>query len=585
MPSPSGCIIDFPDVYFEAVVTSGAITSCTHLNTELSSTAFRAPPFGRLATATTELPELGQALIDRLLEANGIHTPANLSCTLSIIGSPFFLITAALLTTTSTVFKKVPGSATVSATAEAASLSLTPSTAFTKQIPTVVNASPSISLPPVVGWLPPPPTAQSIPFQAPGNEGHDGTGNNPGGSPQVPPSEPSMPSRSEDPSPVMTYGHQATALLVGPQTEQAKAPPAVLPGPDSPIAPGATAPGAGSQTGQPIVPLRPQQEGSLTLVPQLQPIHLSPVLTIDGTAVTANPTGAFVIDGQTASPGGAPITVWGHIVSVAPGATAAVVNGVTRPLETATGFVAGTQTLIPGGPVVTDSGGTVLGLPSPVSNVFVNGMTYLLAAPTGLVIGTQTLTPGGRPVTDQYGTVYSLPASSSDIFVNGVPRPRPTSTANLVLGSQTLVPGGPPITVSGTIYSIPTLGTNLVVNGVTVPWLTATEELVLGSQTLIPGGLPITVSGTVLSLAASSVIVVGTQTEVLQSTTPGPNVGDFIFSMFGGGFVAPASTTATTARQLTGVPIALQTADAVQNRVGSVYIAVISCFVLFVMVL
>lgn len=195
-----------------------------------------------------------------------------------------------------------------------------------------------------------------------------------------------------------------------------------------------------------------------------------PVLTLGENRITANPQGEFVVGTQTLTPGGPVVTVSGTVLSVGPSGTIAVINGVTQTLANAPHV---TQA-----PVLTVDG-------KPVSATVVGGTTQFV-----LTDG-QTLTPGGIITVD--GTTFSMPTdgAGSTVVVNGV-----TSTLN--------APGLPVITVDS--QSI----TATVVDGTTAFVLSP-------SQTLTPGGV-LTVSGTTYSMPASasgSVVVINGVTSTI----------------------------------------------------------------------
>jgi hypothetical protein len=121
------------------------------------------------------------------------------------------------------------------------------------------------------------------------------------------------------------------------------------------------------------------------------------VLNVAGQTITANPTGGFVVGGQTLAPNGAAITISGTPISLASGGSAIVVGSSTVPIANSGGkpavltvgaqtitansagtFVIGGQTLTPGGPAITISGTRV----------------SLAAGATDVVIGTSTLPIG-----------------------------------------------------------------------------------------------------------------------------------------------------------------------------------------------
>jgi hypothetical protein len=214
----------------------------------------------------------------------------------------------------------------------------------------------------------------------------------------------------------------------------------------------------------------------------------SPVITVGDSAITANPSGAFVVaPGVTLSPGGPPVTVGGSTLSLAAGGGIVVVNGVTQTLggTGATGL-----------PVLTVNG-------QQITATMAGGTAEFILGP-----GT-TLTPGGQIVVS--GTTFSLPSNSggSIIVVNG-------QTSTLGIGSPIITPA-PALTINGQTFSATISG--------------GQTSYVLGPGiTLTPGGV-VTISGTKISLDKSgTAIVIGSSTSLIP-TTPAS---------------ASASTTATT---------------------------------------
>jgi hypothetical protein len=62
----------------------------------------------------------------------------------------------------------------------------------------------------------------------------------------------------------------------------------------------------------------------------------SPVLDIGGSTITAGPSGAFNVAGQTLTPGGSAVVVGGTTISIASGGSVAVINGQTSTLSSTT---------------------------------------------------------------------------------------------------------------------------------------------------------------------------------------------------------------------------------------------------------
>ena len=204
----------------------------------------------------------------------------------------------------------------------------------------------------------------------------------------------------------------------------------------------------------------------------------TPVLTVDGSTVTAGPGGSFVLSGQNLVPGGPPVTVNGHTISLfGPAPSAAVIDGKTQllvPVPVPTGgasgagnspviltfgghtytansagsFVLGSQTLVPGGPAVTVDGTTLSLLPTPTAAV-IDGSTESLvpavtAVPTAVImIGGKTYTAdaGGKFVVD--GTTIS-PGGSAVVAASA------TETSVDVLGGSSTSISLPTSTNGGT---------------------------------------------------------------------------------------------------------------------------------------
>ncbi|EME83153.1 uncharacterized protein MYCFIDRAFT_207709 [Pseudocercospora fijiensis CIRAD86] len=171
----------------------------------------------------------------------------------------------------------------------------------------------------------------------------------------------------------------------------------------------------------------------------------NPVFSVGTSMVTAINVGrgAFVISGQTASAGGAPITLGGQEVSIALGGTAIMVDGTAAQLSSPT------------------NPGAVANIPL----ITVGSRVFTANAATQFNIGGSVLTPGGQVVVQ--GTTISLAPDATRVAFNG-------------LGSQLSPPAitAPPmLTVDGRMYSA---------NG--------GATYIISGQTLTPGGA-ITING------------------------------------------------------------------------------------------
>ncbi|KAG4441316.1 hypothetical protein IFR05_003179 [Cadophora sp. M221] len=249
---------------------------------------------------------------------------------------------------------------------------------------------------------------------------------------------------------------------------------------------------------------------------------------------------------------------------------AIVIGSQTISQDTASNFVFGSQTLVPGSAITVNghqvsaaaSGGALILNPAPPRStsspsaeassrpapavVVVDGTSITGNTESGFIIGTQTLFLGSAITAS--GQVITLPSPTA------TPTPAPTQTQTqspetipviligsstftqnsasaFIIGSQTLSPGSA-VTVSGQVISLSPTGNAVIVNGATPtrnPTTFSTEiqapitSLVVAGQTLTAGGR-VTVGGDVLSLSGGAITVIGTVTvgggEVTATPTP-----------------------------------------------------------------
>ncbi|KAF7191044.1 hypothetical protein HII31_07559 [Pseudocercospora fuligena] len=239
----------------------------------------------------------------------------------------------------------------------------------------------------------------------------------------------------------------------------------------------------------------------------------NPVFSVGTSMVTATNVGggAFVISGQTASAGGAPITVGGQEVSIAPGGTAIMVGGTTAQLSSPT------------------NPGAVANIPL----ITVGSQVFTANAATQFNIGGQVLTPGGQVVVQ--GTTISLAPGATRVAFNGVgsqlsppaitPAPlltiggtvyQPNSGRTYDIGGQILAPGGA-IVVSGTTISLPADGSNVVVNGLIQP--IGAEGLNGENMATITAPPVLTVDGSMFSANGGTTYIISGET-----LTPGGGI-------------------------------------------------------------
>ena len=230
-------------------------------------------------------------------------------------------------------------------------------------------------------------------------------------------------------------------------------------------------------------------DDALVVNGKTSPLPLTPIplLTVAGQTYTPAPTG-FAIGGQSVLPGGPAVTFAGSTYSLDSGSNALIVNGKSTPLTSApisifqvgsktftaapTGFAVGSQTVLPGGPVVIIAGST-LSLASGNNALIVNGKTTPLAlaptsvfnvgsqtftaAPTGFTIGTQSISPGSSAVMVD-GTLISLGSSELVIGTSTVPLGSAAQSQAGALGSLIMYGEKPPNGSSNVSDVVPFLG-------------------------------------------------------------------------------------------------------------------------------
>lgn len=337
-------------------------------------------------------------------------------------------------------------------------------------------------------------------------------------------------------APGQTLTPGGTATIDGTMVSLAPAASFVVVGGSTQFLP-AAAPGAGTFTSPPQIVVG---GATITALPSQGNLNNNQ----NNVQNNAAPAPTFVIEGQTLAPGGQAITIGSNTVSLMPGGSSVVVNGVTSAVS-----IPPTQLSQPRIAI-----GNEMFTANPGGNTF--------------VIGDQTLSAGGQAITVS-GTVVSLAPSASFVVINGVTsalpnpaaarittapsitignevfRPLPGTGLSYVIGSSTLTPGGM-IVVSGTTISLAAGATAVVINGQTslltptaqpiitnAPLLTIGSSTItaisgttyiIGGQTLTPGGT-ITVDGTTIVLAPGATQLVygssgrSTTTALFPATT------------------------------------------------------------------
>lgn len=366
-----------------------------------------------------------------------------------------------------------------------------------------------------------------------------------------------------NPAPVITIGSQeitissASQYIVESQTLAAGSSAIVVSGSTYSLAPSASAIIVNGATS--------------SLLGGVAPTDVAPVITVGGEAVTMNSASELIVGSQTLAPGSAQIEVSGTTFSLAPSASAIVINGVTSAL-----------------PAFNSDEGAATAGSGVLPAITIGGQPITANSASAYIIGSQTLAPGNSAIVLS-GMTYSLAPSVSAIVVNGVTSALPAynsdegqatagsgglpaitiggqpitanSASEYIINSQTLAPGSSAIIVSGTTYSLASSASAIVINGVTsaLPSTATTTNgaqvitigsqlftarpissgsgYLVGSQTLVPGASGITVNGLEVSLApgASSVVVGGTTEGFEAPTGVGGNSTGFDGVAFTGG--------------------------------------------------
>ena len=279
-------------------------------------------------------------------------------------------------------------------------------------------------------------------------------------------------------------------------------------------------------------------------------ISLQPsILSFAGILYTMDASSRFVIAGQTVTPAGPAITVSGTQISVASGATAAVI---------------GTKTVS----IIQDPANDIP-IISPVLKFA--GSTYT-AGTSGFVIEGQTLPPGAN--IEVHGTPISYPFDGGEVVIGTSTEPlsyatitppvvaaiftfdgstyTADSSSQIIIDGQTLMRDNI-ITLSGTPISYAAAGSGVIIGTSTQLFsyaevtptakmimfdeetytADASSAFIIDGHTLAPGHV-ITISGTPISYASGGTdVVVGTSTEAVS-------IGGLIMSGFGGS--GPANT-------------------------------------------
>jgi hypothetical protein len=223
--------------------------------------------------------------------------------------------------------------------------------------------------------------------------------------------------------------------------------------------------------------------------------------------VIVGPSSVVIVGSQTVQPGAPGVTIGGSSISVAPAATAIIVNGHTSALPIVANPDLPTRTIgtIGDSPVIVGPSSVVVGT--------VGSNPVIVGPSSVVVVGTQTLHPGGSVVIVN-GSPVSLVPSGNALVVG-------SAAANgAIVGTQTtslprvIFPVGSSQAQAGAAPPVLTIGSS------TLTANAATQFFIAPGQTLTPGGTA-TVGGQLVSLDSSAgFVVVGGSTQKLSTSTP-----------------------------------------------------------------
>ncbi|OAL02161.1 hypothetical protein IQ06DRAFT_315865 [Phaeosphaeriaceae sp. SRC1lsM3a] len=205
-------------------------------------------------------------------------------------------------------------------------------------------------------------------------------------------------------APGQTLTPGGTATIDGTMVSLAPAASFVVVGGSTQFLP-AAAPGAGTFTSPPQIVVG---GATITALPSQGNLNNNQ----NNVQNNAAPAPTFVIEGQTLAPGGQAITIGSNTVSLMPGGSSVVVNGVTSAVS-----IPPTQLSQPRIAI-----GNEVFTANPGGNTF--------------VIGDQTLSAGGQAITVS-GTVVSLAPSASFVVINAA---RITTAPSITIGNEVFRP-------------------------------------------------------------------------------------------------------------------------------------------------
>ena len=277
-----------------------------------------------------------------------------------------------------------------------------------------------------------------------------------------------------DPAPVIIAGQSASIdlsgnVLIGSNVVAFGA--AAITINDIPVSLGSAGVVIGSTSTIPLnaIPLYGATSTSITEEPAV-----FPAIVVGSETITADSNSQYIINSQTLMPGGKAVTFSGTMISLASSGNYVNVNGVTSALVNPPASITGSPVVPPA--------------------IVVGSETFSANANSQYIVNSQTLVPGGNVVTIS-GITISLATAGNYVDINGatsalVDPPAASvltvgsqvyvismdSASDIVLGSQTLRPNEV-LTMGGEILSLDATETALVVvSG------TTTETIALGAH-------------------------------------------------------------------------------------------------------
>jgi hypothetical protein len=286
-----------------------------------------------------------------------------------------------------------------------------------------------------------------------------------------------------------------------------------------------------------------------------------PVIPLPATTLTANSASQYVAGTQTLIPGGSAISISGTAISLAPSGTVVVVGG------SSTMKIVPTAAYYATGPPAITLAGTTLTANS-ASQYVVDTQTMIQGGPAITVSGTvMALAPSGTAIILGGSSTIDLPPPS---FASGYNHPAPSVSATptevpiIVMDGQTLtLTPDSSATDTITVDSIPVYasGSYVIYGNSTIPmsaiatavpnvsvYTSRASAVVIGSQTLVQGGSAVTLEA---GTGATRIVSWATSEASLMVVSQGPGgtstaeegLGGYITQGLGG--VGGGNATAT----------------------------------------